>query len=356
MKQYAIVTPGFKDQSTFYRCHMAFAPFKNKVKFHFMDSIEEHQAYYFDVIYMQRPYAKEHVAMAHYAKRWGIKLWVDYDDLMTNVPRHSPAYTAHLDSEEHIKKILDLSDIASFSTPELKKQLLDESNEKGCVIPNAFPFEPPASPNTESRTILWRGSMTHNRDHTIIGPYCISIAAKYPEWKWVFCGDLPWWSTYIKNSEWAHWMEVGDYLQAIRHMRPRILLAPLELTVFNLCKSNISWLEATYSGAVCLASKLPEFRYASHFTETTFLDELTSLMKNTQYYERKYADALKGLEDYSFEKAKMLRSIIIDMLGMSDLKFNSMPPIKPRDITKLHVAHDIEADPEGEQDAKEDCA
>ena len=42
-------------------------------------------------------------------------------------------------------------------------------------------------------------------------------------------------------------------------LQPNFVVVPLQDDPFNRCKSNIGWLEATYFGAVCLASCLPEF-------------------------------------------------------------------------------------------------
>jgi hypothetical protein len=55
------------------------------------------------------------------------------------------------------------------------------------------------------------------------------------------------------------WLDMYDYIKYIKELRPRILFVPLVDNLFNRAKSNISWLEATTAGAVCLATDLPEF-------------------------------------------------------------------------------------------------
>jgi hypothetical protein len=53
--------------------------------------------------------------------------------------------------------------------------------------------------------------------------------------------------------------DMVQYLHYIQQLRPKLFIVPLIDHQFNRAKSNISWLEATTAGAVCLATDLPEF-------------------------------------------------------------------------------------------------
>jgi len=62
-------------------------------------------------------------------------------------------------------------------------------------------------------------------------------------------------------------MELIEYFRYIKSLNPMIQLCPLVVNDFNLAKSNISWIEGTYSGAVTIAPmNFHEFRKHGIFT------------------------------------------------------------------------------------------
>jgi hypothetical protein len=52
---------------------------------------------------------------------------------------------------------------------------------------------------------------------------------------------------------------IAEYFGIIRELKPRLVVAPLWDCPFNHSKSNIAWIEAVYSGALCLAPAWPEW-------------------------------------------------------------------------------------------------
>ncbi len=310
MKRYAVVTSSLKDATSFYRVHMAFASHRDVELVFFGDDISESEIYHFDCIYLQRPFEHRHKKILETARRWNIKTWVDFDDLLTKIPFSNPASHIYLGLVDSILKIIDLADIVTVSTPGLR----DVFGQRCSVIHNALPFDPPEVPNT-NKVVMWRGGSAHVRDVTMIGPVCLALAEKYPDWLWVFCGDLPWWASFLpKNCHWEMPQDVGDFLDSMCRLMPRVLLCPLEDHLFNRCKSNIAWLEATRAGAVCLSSKFDEFEFAEHFGKEDFQGRLESLMTDDAHLEHAFLRAVAGLPKYSFEEATRKRREIIDSI------------------------------------------
>ena len=50
------------------------------------------------------------------------------------------------------------------------------------------------------------------------------------------------------------------YFNNLRYTKPRAIITPLVEDVFNECKSNIAYLEATMAGALCYSNQWGEFK------------------------------------------------------------------------------------------------
>jgi hypothetical protein len=218
-----------------------------------------------DMVFLQRPCLPAHLTIVKYAKRLGIPVWVDFDDALFHVPNWNPFHSVYSqpDRMKATAEIIATADVVSVSTPHLAG-LYQELNKNIVVIPNAFndeffKYEPP-SPE-KKKLICWRGSQTHREDLNIASEAVTDLAVKYPEVTWMFIGDNPWFTSYMpdKSAIVVPALDPIEYFEFIKKTAPTIQIAPLVDNDFNRAKSNIAWLEATYSGAVTLAPNWGEW-------------------------------------------------------------------------------------------------
>ena len=209
-----------------------------------------------DITFMQRPYTRQHVSVAKMAKDH-TPLWLDYDDLLTEVPSSNPAYFTYCSSEiqESIHTLLNLADAISVSTQALGMELAKLTDKPIWHIPNAYndytmPKEVNVSKN-EVPTVLWRGTSSHQGDLFVYNEQLAEAIERMPDVRFVFAGYIPW--MLPKNYDNVSVMPPTDlmqYLKQVDQLNPDVTLVPLEDSVFNRCKSNIAELETARSSSV----------------------------------------------------------------------------------------------------------
>lgn len=222
-----------------------------------------------DVFAFARNHTEGCIKALEICKKMGRFTWVDYDDSFLNIPKSNPNYKDLKDAKDRIRTIAFLADVITVSTPALKEDF-SFVKDKVFVLPNAYdddllgPF--PMEPLPRDKTILWRGSATHEEDLSPIAGKLIDFinSQEFEGWKFCFMGYNPVFITsQIKDEkriEIVPPLDILDYFAAIRALKPSMIVVPLKDTAFNRCKSNIAWIEGTYAGAMTLASDLPEFR------------------------------------------------------------------------------------------------
>jgi len=233
------------------------------------DTVDESILDLVDFVFMQRPSTDGHAKVAEMCKINGTPLWIDYDDFLFEVPQDNPAYDAYMKREVHnnIVKIIRMADVVTVSTEQLKRCLQPKGhvlNERVYVVHNAlhdkylrlkqpFKFKP---------HINWRGSRTHMRDIMEYAPEVAEFANKHQESTFTFIGDNPWYLTQNmprKQAIVVPPMGINDYFQFITKTNPSIQIVPLHDSMFNRCKSNIAWIEASLAGAICIAPRWQEW-------------------------------------------------------------------------------------------------
>lgn len=237
----------------------------------------------FDVLVIHCPSTKRDYDCILKAREMGVNVLVDYDDLITSVPGVNSAsnYYDNPDVQENVLECYKLANFVTVSTEHLAKQFQESFGAKPDVINNAhndfilgaFPTAHNEAQNGVS-TILWRGSDTHQGD---LMRYRYAIEER-ENIDWHFWGAKP---DLIVSKKWGGNLEtwthkpwrhsVPNYFQSLRLLKPQFLFVPLVDDSFNRSKSGIAWLEATYCGAICLASDLPEFKHAYTFTDPSDL-------------------------------------------------------------------------------------
>lgn len=222
-----------------------------------------------DAVFIQRPYAKEHVTVMEMAKDQGLPIWVDYDDDLFTVTMDNPTHGMYGQEavQKNVAKCIAMADRVTVSTPHLKARL-EKLNKNITVVPNAVDFKKLNSFRPEitfprHKLITWRGSNTHQRDLMDYAEPIIREARKPDGWTHTFIGYNPWFITqYIDNDKCkiTEGLDIYEYWKFFHAIKPSVHLVPLSDTTFNRSKSNIAWIEATLAGAVTIAPEWDEWK------------------------------------------------------------------------------------------------
>jgi len=213
----------------------------------------------YDVAVFQRPFLKQHLTTLIMLKLMGVKVIIDYDDDVLNLPIHNPYYTNYKSNEQTIKDIAKLADHIWLSTNGLK-ETFEKYNSKITVIPNAhndyiFPVKEKKSFNDKTKKVSYRGGTTHEVDVYSHLNEWVEIINKNKKTEFYFMGArFPYMESLCgDNYIIMPGTHILDYFRNFHNLNPNIFIYTLENTKFNRGKSNISWIEATYSGAAVIA-------------------------------------------------------------------------------------------------------
>ena len=210
---------------------------------------------FYDLAFLHRPFHPDVAQAARVMKRMGVKIWVDYDDLLPSVPWHNPSsrvYNAP-QYQDAICEILDCADILTATT----KTLLDLLNSPATikeVVPNGHDFsvfnKPRAFDPNGPKNVMWRGSDTHRRDLLTFRDPIEKAIQDNPDWKFLFVGMRPDVLKHRDNMVWVPPIERTVFEDGLASLKPRVMMVPLEDTEFNRCKSNIAAIHGVYAGAI----------------------------------------------------------------------------------------------------------
>lgn len=305
--------PGLHDATAYYRASTPFAHLRKRMKLDIeFDVVREFSGpalMQYDLAFFQRPSTSAELEAIRIAKRLGLPVIVDYDDLLFDIPADNPAYRAYMNrnTQETIITIMREATCVWVSTPELKRciQIKGASlNEKVYVVPNALDdvhlvarqraLPPPAE--RRQPAVVWRGSPTHERDVMEYAPEIAEVAASSPKTSFVFVGYNPWFLTEQMRGDQAVLsgaLPVGEFMEFLYSTASRIGMVPLHKSRFNMCKSNIAWLEMTWSGGVVLAPDWEEWRHPGVVTYSNSQDFKAGLKLLVEMEPEKLSDLHK---------------------------------------------------------------
>lgn len=286
-----------------------------------------------DIAFMQRPYSNSHVKIAKMAKENKNKLWVDYDDDLFSVPGDNPAFGIYNSEEtqKNIATIIAMADVVTVSTMFLKRRL-ERLNENIVVVNNGIndfildDFDPKPF-SDRPKFFNWRGSNTHQRDILSNSEAILNLEKKSWEkkWKWHWIGYNPWFLTeHFKNEGHAITsdpLDVMEYHHFIKKLQPTCQIVPLADNKFNRSKSNIAWLEATWSGAITIAPNWEEWRKPGVLTYSDVEGfgnqmELAMAMNDGELESMLKASRQEIAENYLLSKLNKIReNVISDLMG-----------------------------------------
>lgn len=263
------------DATSYYRSYGVFPNLKKQVPNLFIDGYGGWNRKYtwaelmpYDILFMQRPAHPDWLALAKYCKNLGMKIWVDHDDNLFELPPYNRVVDTY---DEKVKRVMwdlmSLADVVTVSTPAIQKYF-EGLNIKSVVIPNALndlinPMVESYNQTEGIQQIVWRGSETHQADLYAVQLQVREAITIRPSTLWSFIGFNPWHITMDQHeSKWQYVKQedIMIYYDKLKALKPQLMHVPLIMDGLNICKSNIAWIEATAAGAVTLGPDWPEWQ------------------------------------------------------------------------------------------------
>jgi glycosyltransferase involved in cell wall biosynthesis len=246
-------------------------------------------------------------------------------------------YDVYTDGVNRMGKVLKMCDYAITTTDDLAKEL--QSYVKEVFINRNVASEEMAYLSQEAlknkkydaeKIVMGylSGSITHNPDFNLILPSIKEILKKYDNvyLKVVGILDIPEELEPYKNKiiieDFVDYKKLPEIIASID-----INLAPLEDTLFNKCKSENKWMEASLVKTVTIASNVGAFKTAikNNITgilcnDDEWLKKLESLIENSELRKKlannaydvvmkKYITTYTGLPLTEFIKSKMKKAV-----------------------------------------------
>ena len=242
----------------------------------------------------------------------------DVDDLYFNVPSYNNAGAFYNQPfiKENLQRIVNLVDVFTVSTYDLKKEI--EAFKGTCkvkIVPNYVPkyiyrpYEFPKPPN-EKPKIIWAGSATHFNDFDTgdLGLILDLIKNTVDEFDWIIMGlaNMPPWLACLEGK-----VKLMKWVRHI-HSVPTILkelnidfgLAPLLDNPFNRAKSNIKLLDYASADIISIATKLPPYKESQLFLQGDWKadrDQIIEIFQNKVRKEEILNKQQRLLDKYFFE-------------------------------------------------------
>lgn len=267
------ISPSASDGTSFYRASGVIPFLKREydditiTDFSHRNDLDWNDYVGYDVVILQRPFIDSHVNVIKLLKKLNIRVIIDYDDDILNLECSNPHYSFYNKNKKNIEEICGLADQIWVSTESLM-ETFSFYNENIIVIPNAhndylFPVDKKRSFNLNTKKTAYRGGKTHELDVYEHFDEWIEMINTNQDYEFYFLGArFPFLeSKCADNYLIIEGLHIIDYFDYFYNLNPNIFIYPLENTRFNQGKSNISWIEATYAGAVVLApDNINEFK------------------------------------------------------------------------------------------------
>ncbi len=268
-----VVCPNYLDATSFYRCGGPLTQLQRegKVELVFDDSGSWPTLKLVDLVFFQRPQEQAHLDLLEKVIDAGLPVWVDYDDLLLEVPASNPNYLKYWNPETQriIQTFLANANVVSLSTAYLKNAYQELIRGEAVVIPNAWDDQLyPKKLEATKPGIVWRGSSTHDEDLYSVKASLENID-KQLEPKWSFLGNPFWLATQgLTESTTYPWKDLASFQKNLEHVSATVAIVPLVDNPFNRSKSNIAWIEASRVGAVVVAPAWDEWKKPGVMTYT----------------------------------------------------------------------------------------
>ena len=274
----------------------------------------------YDVVFLQRPW--NNIAIVKYLKELKIPVWIDYDDLLFQIPRaNRRAYGTYMNEQIHntLTEIAKNADIISVSTSSLK-MFYDQLNKNVRIVPNALNFEliGPEQQGKTEKVMLWRGGDSHQQDFDTYKEEIITRQLSYQDWVFTYAGT-DFYDAATPNSIFLGPKDPTIYFSWLKTAANRAMQVPLHDCFFNHCKSNIAALEGTFGGAVCIVPDWEEWQIPGtlkYKTVEEYGEKMDIVLKEQISFNKYRGQAMEYIREfYSLDKVNNLRVQILRELA-----------------------------------------
>lgn len=261
MAEILFITPDKNDPTAYYRAS-GIAHDLQRRSGHRIDVLNMDQITFswqvvsnYDLIMLQRPFTDLASNIILYAKDMNKPVWVDYDDNLFVLNPENRAHQVYSNPgvQEAVKNCLKNADAITVPTEYLKQCYL-AYNRNIHVIPNAFNddiFRKRELKKREKR-VLWRGPDAHIYDLMTYGKEINRATKDFPGHQFLFMGYYPWFLADTENKGFIPGLDIIQYFKRIAELAPEVFHIPLHDNTFNRCRSNIGFIEGSFSGAACV--------------------------------------------------------------------------------------------------------
>lgn len=256
----------------------------------------------YDIAFFQRPMSKDCLPQIAMAKDLGLKIIIDIDD-HNSVPETHPVadeYKTRYDEDAFIKMMM-MADIVLTTTPYLKSHYSMYSSNVH-IIPNAInDYWLSGRKFKKTKTVFLRAGAHHEHDIYEYKDAIIDVMNSNPDWTLEVCGSDPiFLQQEVVNYKYAGDYNIHDYFAYILQSKASIFIVPLSDNKLNRGKSNISWQEATLSGACALT---PDFMgvgesSALYDDGPSFESGLKALISNEDFRQELHQKSFAELKEH----------------------------------------------------------
>lgn len=221
----------------------------------------------YDTVIIERPSSGQSLSLIKLAKDMGIKVISDWDDNPLALDVYNPMYQTYVNEKANVLECVALSDEVWVST-EAIKSAFKLYNRNVWVVPNChndylFPVKDKKQ-FTYNKKAMWRGGHSHEGDIYDLGvpEKIIEMVNSNLDWTFQFLGQR---FSFLEKRCGDNYIAMAgastvQFYKMMHEENACVFFYPLADTVFNRSKSNIAFLESTYSGSAFFGNKnLPEF-------------------------------------------------------------------------------------------------
>lgn len=296
-----------------------------------------YEAFYgVDIVFVEHAVNEQARATIANAKKWGLRVWIDHDDNLLDVPRSNTAhdYFASPSSIDHVQRCAEMADVITVTTPRLFN-VYRPMCENVKIIPNAWMDYQfgliPLKPTNTPPVIGWRGGHGHGADLLSVRDALQSaIDRGLPFQPW---GYDPHFLQYDISGYRKFNRDLGEFYYQFFTNAPDFLVVPLLENEFNHAKSNLSWIEATMAGTATIAPEyLKEFKQPGvvHYKNPDHLKDILHGIAAGEYDKAQHVEkSREALKELRLSKINVQRKNIIEkLLGLNKKQNQKMKVVK----------------------------
>lgn len=188
MKRIALVSSNIAEGLPYQRLHIPFRGLRHEydIKCFDLDELRHSDAFYFDAVIVCHAWHPSVMAFIEKAKMWyGIKVIVDIDDLMHDLPSDHPDYS-NVTTQQRVAHILQAADHVTVSTEYLKGSY-GHLNKNISVIENCIDkrikdaYRPAVKPYKNAFVAGWTGGQSHRSDQFEMIEGMRTFLQKFPD-------------------------------------------------------------------------------------------------------------------------------------------------------------------------------